>query len=160
MSLTIYKEIKNNIDILATIYKSGTRTKDTTSKAYYLNKLTNLESVVEAKAKTEFAIQEADTIEKETLFIAKTPTITNNSRKHCNREGELDNRANAGRSATGDKTIDNTQIFEDAASYQMSDNNNSSVDSIQAEKQDSRTYHFTYRIVTVKISLHKSRLSI
>jgi hypothetical protein len=131
MSPTVYKEMRGNVDILAAIHESGTRT---TSKAYHLDKLTNLEPVVGAEAETEFAIQRAGAIEGETLFVAETPTTTDGSRRHCNREGELDNRENAGGSATEDETIGDTQIFEDTASYQMSDNDNSSVDSIQAEK--------------------------
>ena len=62
--------------------------------------------------------------------------------------------------ATGDETIGDAQIFEDAASYQISDNN-SSINNTWAEKQkDSRTYYLTHGIVTVKISPHWSSLGI
>jgi hypothetical protein len=158
MSPTVHEEMRGNVDTLAAIHESGTRT---TSEAHHLDKLTNLEPVVGAEAETEFAMQGAGAIEGETLFVAETPTTTDGSRRYRNGEGELDNRENAGGSATEDETIGDAQIFEDAASHQMSDNDNSSVDSIRAEKQeDSRTYHFTHGMVTVKISPHRSRLRI
>ena len=88
-------------------------------------------------------------------------TAADSNRTCCDKEGKLDNRANVDMSAIGDKTISNAQIFEDAASYQTSDNDNSSIDSIQLEKQeDSRTSYFIYRRVMVKISLHRSRYKI
>jgi hypothetical protein len=56
-------------------------------------------------------------------------------------EGELDDRANADGSTTGDEIRSDTRILGDAASYQISDYDNSSVNSIRAEKQeDGRTW--------------------
>jgi hypothetical protein len=63
---------------------------------------------------------------EEALFVDEMPTAADSTGRHCNRESELDDRANDNRSATGYKTIGNAQIFEDAVSYQISDNNNNS----------------------------------
>ena len=91
-------------------------------------------------------------IVEETLFIKEMPTTTKSGERHCNEECELDDRANANGSATRDKTASNAQTFIDTISYQISDDN-SSIDSIQAEKQeDCRTYYLIYGTVTLKMS--------
>ena len=78
------------------------------------------------------------------------PTAADGSGRRRAGEGELDDRVNADGSATGDETRSDTQIFEDTASHQISDDDDSSLDSIRAEKlkmaerdcygQDERTW--------------------
>ena len=72
-------------------------------------------------------------------------------------EDGFNDRANANGSATGDGTSD-THIFEGAVSDQISDNNDSSVDSIWAEKQeDGRMHHPIHTTVTVRMKPRRSR---
>jgi hypothetical protein len=103
----------------------------------------------EAKAKMEFVMQgeiaiRAVVIGEETLFVKEVPTTTKGE-SHYNKECELNNRANANRSAIRDKTRSDAQTFED------------DIDCILAEKQgDGRTFYLIYRIVIVNINLHKS----
>lgn len=98
------------------------------------------------EVETEFATQGAGAIVEEALFVADS------SKRHHDRKSELDDRTNVNRSTTGDKTIGNAQIFEDAASYQILDNN-SSVDSILAEKQgDGITRYLIRGIVTMNMN--------
>jgi hypothetical protein len=133
--------------------QTGIRSEGTTSKTGPIAR-------AGAKAVMELASQGAVAIEEHSLFVPEMPTTANGSRKHRDREDKLDDRVNADRSATGDETIGDAQIFEDAASYQISDNN-SSINNTWAEKQkDSRTYYLTHGIVTVKISPHWSSLGI
>jgi hypothetical protein len=72
----------------------------------------------------------------ETLFVDKMPTAADGTGRHRDGEGELDDRANDDRSAMGYETIGDAQIFEDAASHQISYDDNNSVDSIWTEKQE------------------------
>jgi hypothetical protein len=114
------------------------------------------------EAKTEFATQGeivmgAVKIVDETLFIKEIPTATKGGERHCNKECKLNDRANANKSTIGDKTRINAQTFKDAISYQILDDDNSSIDSIYVEKQeDCRMYYLIYRTVTLKISLCRS----
>ena len=86
------------------------------------------------------------------------PTAADGSGRRRAGEGELDDRVNADGSATGDETRSDAQIFEDTASHQISDDDDSSLDSIGAEKQeDGRTYYVIHGTVTVKVSLRGSR---
>jgi hypothetical protein len=88
-----------------------------------------------AEAETEFATQGeiamgAVEIVEETLFVKEIPTAAKGGERHCDEECELDDRANADGSATGDETRSDAQIFKDAVSYQILDDDNSSIDSI------------------------------
>jgi len=97
-------------------------------------------------------------MEEETLFIVEMPTAADGSGRCRAGEGELDDRVNADGSATGDETRSDAQIFEDTASHQISDDDDSSLDSIRAEKQeDGRMYYVIRGTVTVKMSPHGSR---
>src|SRR5438045_2793616 len=77
-------------------------------------------------------MQEAAVMEEETLFVDEMPTATNGSRRHRDEKGELDDKANVDGSAMGVEMTGDAQGFEDATSYRISDDDNISVDSIQA----------------------------
>ena len=83
----------------------------------------------------EIAIGAVEIVE-ETLFVKEIPTAAKGGERHCDKECELDDRANANGSSIGDETRSDAQIFKDAVSYQISDDDISSIDSIQAEKQE------------------------
>jgi Protein of unknown function (DUF3723) len=53
----------------------------------------------------------------ETLFVDEMPTAADGNGRHRDGKGELDDRANADRSAMGYETISDAQIFENAASH-------------------------------------------
>jgi hypothetical protein len=55
------------------------------------------------------------------------PTAADSSRRCYDKEGELNNRTNTDRYAKGDEMIDDAHIFEDAASHQISDDDNGSL---------------------------------
>lgn len=103
----------------------------------------------EAEAETEFATQEeiamgAVVMGEETLFVDEVPTAAEGGERHRDEECERDDRASADGSATGDETRSDAQTFEGAASHQISDDDNSSINSIRAETQeDGRTYYLT-----------------
>jgi hypothetical protein len=117
----------------------------------------------EAETETEFATQGeiaigAVVIGEETLFVKEIPTAAKGSERHRDEEYELDDRANADGPAAGDETRSDAQTFKDAVSYQISDDDNSSIDTIQTEKQeDSRTYYLINGKVTLKMSPRRSR---
>jgi hypothetical protein len=76
----------------------------------------------EAEAEMEFATQGeiamgAVVIGEETLFVKEIPTAAKGGERHCHEECELDGRANADGSATGDETRSDAQTFKDAVSY-------------------------------------------
>jgi hypothetical protein len=115
-----------------------------------------------AEAETEFATQGeiamgAVEIVEETLFVKEISTAAKDGERYCDEECELDDRANADGSATGDETRSDAQTFKDAVFYQISDDDNSFINSIQAEKQeDCRTYYLIHGTVTLKMSPHGS----
>lgn len=60
-------------------------------------------------------------------------------------EGEVNDRVNANAFTIRDETRSDTQIFEDAASYRIWDDDDNSVDNIQAEMREySRMQHFIH----------------
>ena len=69
-------------------------------------------------------------IVEETLFVKEIPTTTKGGERHYDEECEFDDRANANGSTIGDETRSDAQIFKDAVSYQILDDDNSSIDSI------------------------------
>jgi hypothetical protein len=97
-------------------------------------------------------------MEEEALFVVEMPTAADGSGRRRAGEGELGDRVNADGSATGDETRSDAQIFEDTASHQISDDDDSSVNRIQAEKQEGgRTYYVIHGTVTVKMCPYESR---
>jgi hypothetical protein len=108
-------------------------------------------------------------MEEESLFVDKMPIempiATNDSENRRNEEGELDDSVYVGRAAAGDKTLKDAQIFEGAASRQISDNENSPVDGItsvpacrNAPRNDTKRRYFKFKRLKicelVKISVH------
>jgi hypothetical protein len=96
----------------------------------------------ETETETEFAIRQdilvqRGEVEEENLFVNKMPIempiATNNSENRRNEESELDNSVYISRAAAGEKTLKDAQIFEGAASRQISYNENSPVDGILVE---------------------------
>jgi hypothetical protein len=94
-----------------------------------------------AGAETEFAIRQdilvqGDKVKEGSLFVnemsIKIPIATNGSENRRN-EGELNASVYVGRAAAGDKTLKDAQIFEGAASRQISDVENSPVNGILGE---------------------------
>ncbi|KAF8846614.1 hypothetical protein BDZ45DRAFT_812194 [Acephala macrosclerotiorum] len=88
------------------------------------DKLTAPGPAAEAEAKTEFAAQGAGEMEEETLFVDEMPTAANGSERRRDGEGELNDKVNADGLATGEETRRDAQIFEGAASHQISDDDN------------------------------------
>jgi hypothetical protein len=85
------------------------------------------------------------------------PIATNDRENRHNEEGELDDSVYVGRAAAGDKTLKDAQIFESAASRQISDDENSPVDGILVETQGDDGMHYIIRgMVTVKMSPNES----
>jgi hypothetical protein len=85
------------------------------------------------------------------------PIDTNNSKNRCNKEGELNNSVYISRTAVGDKTLKNAQIFKGAASHQISDNKSSPINSILVEMQgDDGKHYIICGMIIVKISPNKS----
>ncbi|KAF8846422.1 hypothetical protein BDZ45DRAFT_700004 [Acephala macrosclerotiorum] len=155
MSLVVYKEMRFVDQVPIAICKLESGSEDIIGKVHRSNKLTDLKLKVEIEVETGFPTQEASVIEKETLFADEMLIAVNSSRKRCDKESEFDNRANADGSTIKNETINNTQIFE---TYQISDDDNSSIGSIQAKKQkSSRMYYLIRGTVTMKISLYGSR---
>ncbi|KAH6702779.1 hypothetical protein BKA61DRAFT_740376 [Leptodontidium sp. MPI-SDFR-AT-0119] len=112
---------------------------------HYRDELTNhvigAESATEAE--TEFAVQQdirSSEVEEKSLFVDEMPIATDGSENRRD-EGELDD----------------AQIFEGAASRQISDDKNSPVDSILIEVQgDDRKHYIIRGLVTVKMSPNES----
>ncbi|KAF8540205.1 hypothetical protein BDD12DRAFT_804699 [Trichophaea hybrida] len=157
MSPAVHKETRSVDQAPAAGCKLGTGSEGAASRAHRPDKLTDPGPAAEAEAETGFATQGAGEMEEETLFVDEMPTAADGSGRRRAEEGELDDRANADGSAIGDETRSDAQIFEDAASYQISDDD-SSVDSIQAEKQeDGRMQYFIHATVRVKMSPRGSR---
>jgi hypothetical protein len=115
-----------------------------------------------AEAETEFAIRQdilvrGGEVEEGSLFIDDIPIATNNSKNRRNEKGELDNSIYISRATAGDKILKNAQIFEGAASRQISDNKSSPINSILVEVQgDNRKYYIIRGIITVKMSPNES----
>ena len=96
-------------------------------------------------------------MKEESLFINEMPIAINDSENRRNEEGELDNSVYISRTTTGDEMLKDTQIFEGAASRQISDNENSPVNSILVEIQgDNGKYYIIRETVTVKMSPNES----
>jgi hypothetical protein len=72
-------------------------------------------------------------VEKESLFVNEMPITTNNSKNHYNKKDKLDNSIYISRTVTGNEILKDIQIFEGIASYQISDNENSPINSILIE---------------------------
>ena len=91
----------------------------------------------------------------ETLFVDEVPTAAEAGERR--RYGEREELA-SGESATGDETISDDQVFEDAASHKRSDDDLDDVDRMLAEKQrDGRTFYLISRTITAKMKPHRSR---
>jgi hypothetical protein len=92
-----------------------------------LNELPVPRPITNAEAEVEFAIEVeiamgAAVIREETLIAKEAPTVLRGDEGHGNKEFELGELASVDTSATGDKTISDTEFFADAVSYQSSDN--------------------------------------
>jgi hypothetical protein len=76
-------------------------------------------------------------VEEESLFVneilIEMPIATNNSENGRNEESKLDDSIYINRAMAGEKILKNIQIYKDIASRQISDNENSPVDSILVE---------------------------
>jgi hypothetical protein len=116
-----------------TIHKGATVTHSTGAGSlgapravHYRDELTNhvIGAESPAGAETEF-------VEEGSLFVdempIEMPIATNGGENRRNEEGELGASVYVGRSAVGDKTLKDAQIFEGAASRQISDVENSPV---------------------------------
>ena len=118
--------------------------------------------MIGAESAIEFAIRQGilvrgDKVKEESLFINEMPIAINDSENRRNEEGELDNSVYISRTTTGDEMLKDTQIFEGAASRQISDNENSPVNSILVEIQgDNGKYYIIRETVTVKMSPNES----
>jgi hypothetical protein len=137
---------------------------------YYRDKLTNhvIKAKSAAEAETEFVIRQdilvrGGKVEKEegSLFVneipIEMPIATNNSENRRNEEGELNNSIYVNKAAAGDKTLKDAQIFEGAASRQISDDKNSPVNGILVEMQgDNGKHYIIHGMVTVKMSPNES----
>jgi hypothetical protein len=102
-----------------------------------LNKLPDPAPVARVEAETKFAMG-AVVMGEETLD--EVPTAAAGERRHDG-ECELDELPSADESATGDETINNDQVFEDAASHKSLDDGFDDVGLIPPEKRgDGRIY--------------------
>jgi hypothetical protein len=100
-------------------------------------------------------------VEEESLFVdempIEMPIATNDSENRRNEESELDDSVYVGRAAAGEKTLKGAQIFEGAASRQISDDENSPVDGMLVEMQGDDGKHYIIRgTVAVKMSPNES----
>jgi hypothetical protein len=140
------------------IYKTGTGSKCATSEAHPTDNLTDPGPAAETGAEREFATQGETTIGEETLFVDKMPTAAEASERRRYNKFEIDELASADKSAIGDETISDNQVFEDAASYKSLDSGLYDVDRIPEEKQgDSRTCYLIRGTVTMKMNQYRSR---
>lgn len=149
-----------------TIHKGATVTHSTGAgslgapRAGHRDEITN--HVIGAESATEFAIRQGilvrgGEVEEESLFVDEMPIATNDSENRRNEEGELDDSVYVGRAAAGDETLKDAQIFEGAASRQISDDENSPVDGMLVEMQgDDRKHYIIRGTVTVKMSPNES----
>jgi hypothetical protein len=96
-------------------------------------------------------------VEEDSLFVdempIEMPIATKDSENRPNEESELDDSVYVSRAAAGDERLKDAQIFEGAASCQISGDENSPVDGILVEMQgDNGKHYIIRRTVTVKRS--------
>jgi hypothetical protein len=146
------------------IYSIGAGFLNTPRAVHHRDKLTNhvIGAKSATKAKTEFVIRQdilvrGGEVEEGSLFVNEMPIAINDSENRRNEEGKLDNNIYVSRDTAGDKILKNAQIFEDAASRQILDNESSPVDGILVEMQGDDGKHYIIRgTMTVKMSPNAS----
>lgn len=163
------------VTVSPTIHKGATVTRSTGAGSlgapravHHQDELTNhvIGAESAAEAETEFAARQdilvrGGEVEEGSLFVdempIEMPIATKDSGNRRNEESELDNGLYVGRAAVGDKTLKDAQIFEGAASRQISGDQNSPVDGIVLEMQGDDGKHYIIRgMVTVKMSANES----
>jgi hypothetical protein len=155
--LAVHKDMRS-INASASICKPRTGSNRAANEAHHTDKLTDPRPAAEAEAEMEFATQGETAMGEETLFVDGMPTAADAGKRRRYREFELDELASADTSATGDETISNDQVFQDAASYKSLGDDLYDVGRILGEKQgDGRTFYMICGTVTVKMNLHGSR---
>jgi hypothetical protein len=161
MSPTIYKG--------ATVtHSTGAGSLDVPRAVHYRDELTNhvIGAESTAKAETEFVIRQdilvrGGEVEEESLFVDEMPIemliATKDSENRRNEESELNDSVYVSRATVGDETLKDAQIFEGAASRQISGDENSPVDGILVEMQGDDGKRYIIRgTVTVKMSPNES----